>query len=158
MTEIKMRAARVRLLSEELDRAEDGAEARRTSVMGKASFLAVAAGIFIAASTVQSWTELPHLGVLSLALACLAMVCAVVASRPGKRLGLVPRRLVDRYLDSTLTASQVEEQICVDKAAALSSGEVDLASRAKWVTLGFAFLLVASVALLVAFSFEVLGG
>lgn len=147
--------ARVRLLNEELDKLTEDAAERTASVTNKASFLAVSAGVLVAASTVQLWTRAPWFGVVSLALACVALACAAVAVRPGQRLGISARRIVDRYVDSALPAVDVEAQIVEDKASALTSRESDLRARATWVWLGFATLALAAASLTVVFAIEV---
>lgn len=150
--------ARVRLLNEELDRLVADAAERTASVNNKASFLAVSAGVLVAASTVQLWTYFPVFGVLALALACVALACAAVAVRPGKRSGIEARRLVDRYADSTFSVLQIESQLIEDKANVLTRRESDLRARAVWVWSGFAALSLAAAALTVVFAAEVLGG
>ncbi|MDR6891354.1 hypothetical protein [Falsarthrobacter nasiphocae] len=124
--------------------------------MNKASFLAVSAGVIIAASTVHLWTKWPLFGVTALTFSCMALTAAAIAVRPGKRIGIQARRLVDRYADSTSSAAQVEAQIILDKANAITFREDDLRARALWVSRGFAALSIASVALTVAFTAEVL--
>lgn len=150
--------ARVRLLNEELDRLVTDAADRTASVNSKASFLAVSAGVLVAASTVQLWTKAPVFGVVALGLACLALACAALAVRPGKRMGIQARRLVDRYVDSTMNALQVETQLVEDKANVLTQRETDLRARAVWVWVGFAALPLAAAALTVVFAVEVMGG
>jgi len=154
----RARAARVRLLNEELDRLVTDAAERTASVTNKASFLAVSAGVLVAASTVQLWAKVPTFGVVALALACVALACAAVAVRPGKRMGIEARRLVDRYADSAMNALQVETQLIEDKANVLMYREADLRNRAVWVWVGFAALAFAAVALTVVFAVEVLEG
>lgn len=154
----RARFARVRLLNEELDKLVTDAADRTASVTNKASFLAVSAGVLVAASTVQLWTKSPVFGVAALGLACIALACAAVAVRPGKRMGIEARRLVDRYADSTLNALHVESQIIEDKANVLTQRESDLRARAVWVWSGFAALALAAAALTVVFAAEVLGG
>lgn len=87
-----------------------------------------------------------------------SLACAAVAVRPGKRLGLEARRLVDRYADSTITALQMETQIVNDKAAVLAEREGNLRSRAAWVWVGLAALAFAAAALTLVFAAEILGG
>lgn len=154
----RARFARVRLLNEELDKLTTDAAERTASVTNKSSFLAVSAGVLVAASTAQVWETLAILGVAALALACAALACAAVAVRPGKRAGLQARRLVDRFSDSTATALQIEAQIIEDKASVLALREDDLRARAMWVWCGFAALALAAAALTVVFAMEVLGG
>lgn len=154
----RARAARVRLINEELDRLVTDAAERTASVTNKASFLAVSAGVLVAASTVQLWAKAPTFGVVALALACIALFCAAVAVRPGKRMGIEARRLVDRYADSGMNALQVEMQLIEDKANVLTHREADLRDRAVWVWAGFAALAFAATALTVVFAIEVLGG
>ncbi len=149
--------ARVRLVNEELDRLGTDAAERTASVTGKASFLAVSAGVLVAASTTQVWTVAAMFGVVALALACVALACAAVAVRPGKRCGIEAQRLVDRYVDSTQTAHQVELQLVRDKATVLRAREADLRARATWVWAGFATLAIAGAALTLVFAAETLG-
>ncbi|WP_146168506.1 hypothetical protein [Rathayibacter caricis] len=149
--------ARVRLINEELDRLGTDAAERTASVNGKASFLAVSAGVLVAASTAQVWTVAAAFGVLALVLACASLTCAAVALRPAGRPGIEAQRLVDRYVDSTQSASQVETQLVRDKAAVLSARETDLRARATWVWVGFAALALAVAALTLVFAAETLG-
>lgn len=154
---LRARFARIRLLNEELDKLTTDASERTASVTNKASFLAVSAGVLVAASTVQLWTRAPLFGVVALALACVALACAAVAVRPGMRLGIQARRLVDRYADTTMSALAVESQIVEDKAASITQRETDLRARAAWVWIGFAGLAVAAASLAVVFGIEILG-
>lgn len=154
----RMRFDRVRLLNEELDRLTSDAAERTASVTNKASFLAVSAGVLVAASTNQLWETLALFGVAALALSCVALACAAVAVRPGKRAGLQARRLVDRFSNATVDALQVETQIIEDKASVLTLREEDLRARAVWVWGGFAALALAAAALTIVFTGEVLGG
>lgn len=154
----RARFARIRLLNEELDKLTTDAAERTASVTNKASFLAVSAGVLVAASTVQLWKTLATFGVAALALACVALAAAAVAVRPGRRIGIQARRLVDRFADSTATAMQIEAQIIEDKANVLALREDDLRARAAWVWSGFAALALAAAALTVVFAAEVLGG
>ena len=149
--------ARVRLINEELDKLGADAAERTTSVNGKASFLAVSAGVLVAASTAQIWTIAATFGVVALALACVALICAAVAVRPGKRPGIEAQRLVDRYIDSSQSGLQIEIQIVRDKSAVLRERESDLRARATWVWIGFAILAVAVAALTLVFATETLG-
>jgi hypothetical protein len=148
----------MRLIHEELDRLGADASQRVASVMSKASFLSVAAGVIIAASTTRLWETQPLIGVIALALACLSLVSAAIALRPGERTELLPQRLVDRYLDSTRNAMSVEREIVVDKSLVLVSRERDLEARAKWVSLGFILLIASTTALGTTFAIETLGG
>lgn len=154
----RSRFARVRLLNEELDRLTSDAGERTASVTNKASFLAVSAGVLVAASTVQLWSRAPIVGVVALALAFVALACAAVAMLPGRRMGIQARRLVDRYLDSSMNALQVETQIVEDKTRAITERENDLRTRAVWVWSGFAALAMAAAALTIVFAIELLGG
>jgi hypothetical protein len=156
--ERRARFGRVRLLNEELDKLTTDAADRTAGVTNKASFLAVSAGVLIAASTTQLWTTLAWFGVIALTLACAALASAAVAMRPGKRVGIQARRLVDRFVDSSMNALQIEALIVEDKAATLGQREIDLRSRAMWVWSGFAALAFAAASLTVVFSAEVLGG
>jgi len=149
---------RVRLLNEEVDRLTVDVEQRAASVSNKASFLAVAAGVIIAAAVAQLWTVLPWIGVLALGFACLGLVCATVALRPGRRIGLVAQRLADAYLDSELSASEIELLLVRRKSDVISARESDLVARAQWVASGLSALLVSVAALTIVFATQILGG
>ncbi|KZE42052.1 hypothetical protein AVW09_11035 [Microbacterium sp. T32] len=153
----RMRFDRVRLLNEELDRLMTDAATRVSGVTNKASFLAVSAGVLITAATAQLWSFARGFGVASLVLACLAMACAAVALRPGKRPGIEARRLVDRHLDCTHSAGFVEAELVRDKETVLTAIERDIANRGRWVWAGFGVLAAAAGSLAVVFSFELLG-
>ena len=154
----RLRFDRVRLLNEELDRLGVDSAARNASVSGKASFLAVAAGVVLTAATSQLWAGAALLGLSSVVLSCAGLLSAAIALRPGRRLEIQARRLVDRHLDCTHSAAQVEEEIVSDKATVLAAREDDLRGRATWVWVGFGSLVAAAVALAVVFGVEVLGG
>ncbi len=153
----RMRFDRVRLLNEELDRLMSDATTRVNGVSNKASFLAVSSGVLITAATAQLWSFARGFGVASLVLACLAMACAAVALRPGKRPGIEARRLVDRHLDCTHTAAFVEAELVRDKETVLTAIERDIANRGRWVWAGFGVLAAAAASLAVVFSVELLG-
>lgn len=152
-----MRFARVRLINDELDRLTQDASDRSTSVLNKASFLAVAAGVIIAASTAQRWDVLPIVGVIALGMASIGLVFAAIALRPGGRPGIVASRLVDRHLESIHSAAHIEEELVRDKTAVLEARETDIVARARWVWRGFAALILSTVSLTVVFGAEILG-
>lgn len=154
----RLRFDRVRLLNEELDRLTADSAERTSSISNKASFLAVSSGVLIAAATSQLWRNAPALGVVALGLACIGLACAAIALRPGKRIGVQARRLVDRHLDCEHSAAQVEEELVRDKATVLTDREKDIANRGRWVWAGFGGVAAAAVSLSVVFSIEVLGG
>lgn len=154
----RRRFDRTRLLNEELDHLMTDATERTNSVSAKASFLAVAAGVLITAATAQLWRYAPVFGVIALAFACVALACAAVALRPGRRPGIEARRLVDRHVDCEHSAAEVERELVQDKATVLTAIEKDIASRGKWVWVGFAGLSLAAVCLAVVFGLELLGG
>jgi hypothetical protein len=150
--------ARVRLLNEELDRLTTDVDQRVASVANKGSFLAVAAGVLIAASVGQRWTVDPLGGVAALALACAGLLCATVALRPSRRAGFVAQRLADLYVDSQLSSSEVEVRLVRQKAKIIGLREVGLVARARWVSVGSVCLVVSAVALTIVFTAQLLGG
>lgn len=153
----KEKSRRTRLLNEELDKLVTDATGRSASVANRASFLAVAAGVLVAASTAQVWTTAGAIGICALALASLSLLCAAVAMRPGKRLGIQAQRLVDRYLDSSRTANSIEEDIVRDKANIITAQEIDLRARAHWIIGGFISLTAGTILLTVTYALEVIG-
>ncbi len=151
------RAVRIELLSEELDRLTVDAAERTASIANRASFLAISAGVLIAASTAQLWSGRPIFGVAALGLACIALLCATAASRPGKRLGIRAQRLVDTYADADVTAGQVLSALVRQKADALELQEGDLSKRALWTTAGFTVLVLAAASLTAVVSAQLMG-
>ncbi|RYF05788.1 MAG: hypothetical protein EOO40_10055 [Deltaproteobacteria bacterium] len=151
------RFARVRLLNEELDALVVDSGTRAASVLNKASFLAVTAGVIVAASTAQLWTTAGVIGVCALVLASLAIFCAAAALRPGKRLGLQAQRLVDVYMDSTKSVRRIEAEIVRSKAQVIEAHENDLRNRATWVWAGFILLGAGTILLSIVYALEVIG-
>lgn len=153
----RARFARIRLLNQELDALVVDSGTRAASVLNKASFLAVTAGVIVAASTAQLWTTAGVIGVCALVLASLAIFCAAAALRPGKRLGLQAQRLVDLYVDSTKSAAVVEAEIVRSKAQVVANHENDLRNRATWVWVGFILLGAGTISLSLVYALEVIG-
>lgn len=153
----RARAVRLEMLNEELDRLTVDAAERTASVANRASFLAVSAGVLIAASTAQLWSSRPEFGVAALGLACISLLCATAASRPGKRPGIRAQRLVDNYANADVTAGHVLSAVVRQKADALEVREGDLSSRATWITTGFAVLVVSAVSLTAVVSAQLMG-
>ena len=153
----RARFARIRLLNQELDALVVDSGTRAASVLNKASFLAVTAGVIVAASTAQLWTSAGVIGVCALVLASLAIFCAAAALRPGKRLGLQAQRLVDLYVDSTKSAQVVEAEIVRSKARVVANHENDLRNRATWVWVGFIMLGAGTISLSLVYALEVIG-
>lgn len=151
------RFARVRLLNEELDALVVDSGTRAASVLNKASFLAVTAGVIVAASTAQLWTTAGVIGVCALVLASLAIFCAAAALRPGKRLGLQAQRLVDVYMDSTKSVRRIEAEIVRSKAQVIEAHENDLRNRATWVWAGIILLGAGTILLSIVYALEVIG-
>jgi len=156
-SQARARFARVRLLSDELDKLMSDASERSESVNSRASFLAVAAGVLVAAATAQLWTQAEFVGIVALALASIGLLCAAVALRPAKRPGLIAQRLVDRYFDSRRSALEMEAEIVQDKASVISARESDMRSRAAWIVAGFFALASGTIALTVVYALEVIG-
>lgn len=151
------RVVRHQVLNEELDRLTADAAERTASVANRASFLAVSAGVLIAASTAQLWAEKAVFGVAALGLGCIALLCATAASRPGKRPGLLAQRLVDKYADAEVSGDQILREVVRLKADALEAREGDLRNRAVWITAGFAVLVASAASLTAVVSAELMG-
>ncbi|MFJ2543040.1 hypothetical protein [Microbacterium sp. NPDC087589] len=153
----RARALRIELLNDELDKLTVDAAERTASIANRASFLAVSAGVLIAASTAQLWSARAIFGVVALGLGCIALLCATAASRPGKRLGLRAQRLVDTYADADVSGGQLLSAIVRQKADALEFREGDLSNRATWITAGFTVLVVSAAALTAVVSAQLMG-
>lgn len=148
---------RVRLIHEDLDRLVTDASERTASISTKASFLAVSAGVIIAALTAQVWEHFPAVGVVAMALAVAGLLCAAIALRPGRRQGTTGRSLADRFIDSTASVQQIEPILVREKASHLTAREEDLRARSVWVWVGFIALGGAAILLAIIFSAELLG-
>lgn len=148
--------ARLGLVSSEMDRLLDDMRTRTASIANKASFLAVAAGVVITASTAQLWTRLVWFGVGALALACAGIVCAAIALRPEQRLGVSAQRITDLYLNTDKSPAAIERNLVSAKSDVITRQEKNLRGRAAWVWRGFAALTLAAISLAVVFSVEVL--
>lgn len=148
---------RVRLIHDDLDKLTADATERTQSISTKASFLAVSAGVIIAALTAQVWTHFVAVGVVSMGLAVVGLLCAAVALRPGRRQGTTGRSLADRYIDSTHSVQQIEPILVREKSNNLTAREDDLRARSYWVWAGFIALGGAAVLLAIIFSAELLG-
>ncbi|MGW9269820.1 hypothetical protein [Microbacterium sp. NPDC055599] len=148
---------RIRMVHDELDRLGVDAAERTQSMATKASFLAVSAGVIIAAVTAQVWGHLVWFGIVALSLACLALICAAVALRPGRRAGLPARRIADKYINSTSSVEMIAPALAEEKATILAAREDGLRQQAIWVWIGFICLGAASLSLTVVFTAELLG-
>lgn len=146
---------RTRLLNEELDRLDGNSTARSSSVGNKASFLAVTAGVVVTAaasldlgeSQIEEWKVL-----LPFVLSGMGLLCAVLALRPTKLIGIDARRIVDKYLDSAIAPSELEQILVSSKAEVIANREVDIIARARLVSVGLVFLVASICALAVLVS------
>lgn len=153
----KVNFDRVRLIHDDLDRLTTDAAERTASIATKASFLAVSAGVIIAALTAQVWEHFPVVGVVAMGLAVAGLLCAAVALRPGRRQGTTGRSLVDRFVDSTASVQQIEPILVREKAGHLAAREEDLRARSLWVWVGFIALGGSAILLAIIFTAELLG-
>ncbi|WP_146080082.1 hypothetical protein [Clavibacter michiganensis] len=149
------RAQRVRYLADETDRLVEAGAARQQSVDTKASFLAVAAGIVIAASVSKNWRVADSIALAPLVFSMLALASAAVALRPGRRRDLTPKGITQRWLDSESTFETVESALLAQKVEAFEIREHEIANRAHVVVLGFVTLLLSTVALVAVFAVDI---
>ena len=150
----RQKALRTRLLNDEVDRLRDDSTERARSVDSKSTFLAVASGIVITASTSHAWSSDWILGSLPLGLSSLALIAATFALLPGRRQDLTPRVLHERWDDTERNIADVEAAILRLKVSASSAREENIRRRAMIASLGFALLAASSVALVVVFSID----
>lgn len=151
----KQRVLRVELLNEETDRLLAASQSRAESVDSKSSFLAVAAGIIIAAAVAQKWSTPGVLALLPLLFAVIGLALSAIALRPGKRKDLTPRNITQLWLDSEHTVATAQLEILKAKVTAFDIRERDLQGRAQISTLGFVALLLAAVALVTVYAFQI---
>jgi hypothetical protein len=147
---------RLALLNDELNILLADARERSASVANKSTFLAVSAGVLIAAISSTAWKELALLASIGLASSCLALLCAAIASLPSKTLGIVAQRLTDRHMSGDHSLLHIARGIVSDKSSGITLNEARLAARAKWTSAGFFLLIGGAVALSVVYTAEVL--
>jgi hypothetical protein len=145
-------AKRVSRLNEEVDLLLADATQREASVNGKASFLAVSAGIIIAASTTNQEQHVKLLALMPLILALLSLVFAALALLPGKRPGTTPEKLVDGWLERDVSPGRLAKKILLKKARDATRREADLHRRALITSVGFGFLLLAGLATIIFYA------
>jgi hypothetical protein len=150
----KRSAVRVRLIHNEVDLMRADAADRARSVDFKASFLAVSAGVIIAAAASSDWHQPLLLALLPMTFSALGLGFAAIALRPGTRPDVTPQILFDRWADSERQAATVEADILKSKVAAFAEREKMIRSRARSTTIGFSFLLAAVLSLVVVFALE----
>lgn len=140
-------AQRVEMLTAEADRISSETSGRSARVDNKASFLAVGAGIVVAAQSAIDWA-LPWLAVVpSMLLALVALALAAVALRPQRRAGLSTSALVNLWLDSEQATLAIEVSILREKAQIFDRQEEALRARGRLVSNGFWLFLIGMAAL-----------
>lgn len=135
------------MLTAEADRIALETSARSAKVDNKASFLAVGAGIVVAAQSAIDW-ELSWLAVVpSMLLALVALGLAAIALRPQRRTDLSTSALVNMWLDSEQSTLAIEQSILREKARIFDAQEDALRARGRLVSNGFWFFLIGMAAL-----------
>jgi hypothetical protein len=152
----RQRALRTRLLNDEVDRLRDDSAERARSIDSKSTFLAIASGVVITASTSQIWSIVWFVAVLPLAFSASGLISATIALLPGRRPDITPAALYQRWEDTERNVADVEGSILRAKVEASSVREADLRRRASIASFGFVLLAVASVLLVVVFVVELL--
>jgi len=151
---LKQLALRIQLIHDETDLMRADAAERQRSVDSKASFLAIAAGVVIAASASSNWDQPWVLAVLPMLFSALGLASAAIALRPGTREGVTPQILFNRWADSEASVGTVEIDLLKSKIQAFSARENVIRSRARATSVGFIFLIAGVASLAVIFALE----
>ena len=147
-------ARRIQLIHNEIDLMRADAADRQRSVDSKASFLAVAAGVVIAAAASSDWHQPWLLAILPMSFSALGLAFAALALRPGTRDDITPEILYDRWVDSEKSVGTVENDVLKSKIRAFAAREKVISSRARATSVGFNFLLAGVISLAVVFALE----
>jgi hypothetical protein len=150
----KRSAQRVQMIHDEVNLMRADASDRARSVDSKASFLAVSAGVIIAAAASSQWTQPWGLAILPMSFSAIGLVFAAIALRPGTRPDVTPQILFDRWADSEKYPATVEADILKSKVAAFTKRESVIRSRARSTSIGFAFLIAGVFSLALVFALE----
>jgi hypothetical protein len=145
---------RIQLIHDETDRMRAEAADRQRSVDSKASFLAVAAGVVIAAAAASDWNQPWLIAILPMSFSALGLAFAAIALRPGTRDDITPQILYDRWADSEHSVGAVELDVLKKKIRAFTAREKVIRSRARATSVGFLFLLAGVISLAVVFALE----
>jgi hypothetical protein len=117
---------------------------RRRSLSARASFLAVASGVLIAASVTDGANNSTGWAAAQVALSVVGLVLAAVATIPENRRELSAIRLADRYLDSEKSPARIFREILDSKIQAMTTQERALRRRGNVVSLGFGVLIASA--------------
>jgi len=150
----KQLSLRIQLIHNETDLMRADAADRQRSVDSKASFLAVAAGVVIAASAASDWHQPWLVAILPMSFSALGLAFAAIALRPGTRDDVTPQILYDRWADSEGSVGKAELDVLKSKIRAFTAREKVIRSRAKATSVGFLFLLAGVISLAVVFALE----
>lgn len=150
-----VRTQRIRLLQAQADIALAHSMERTRSIETKASFVVAGAGLIATAlipiAAAADSVLLAGLTIVPLAIAVFTIVYAVRAIRPLALEVPSPRHMIDQYLDSSLSADELEDYILEIRAVEVDKR--DLLNDTRWKALRVGFrLLVASMISLVLFA------
>jgi hypothetical protein len=141
----KRASDRLDIVHEEVDRLRDDIAERRRSVNARASFLAVASGVLIAASATNASDDSNVWLLVHVALSVLGLIAAAVSTIPENRRELSAVRLGDKYIDSEKSPAMIFREILDSKILAIAGQERTLRRRGYTVTLGFSALIVSAI-------------
>lgn len=144
------KAARVRLLSAELDESRKAAVERSRTNDTKASFLVVAAGFLAAISgaelvTTETWL----IGALPLLLTLATVVVAAVVLWPRRLSVPSGPDMVTAWADADMTAEDLEDHILEVKSKEVKNRNKQNERKAELTSWGFSLLIAAMASALV---------
>lgn len=144
------RVARVRLLSDELDRLRLSAVERTRSIDTKASFVVVAAGVIAtAAFDGLSDSRVWWIGLIAVILTVATVIVAAIALWPAKLESASGRAMVTEWVaDTDMTPVTLEDSLLEVKALEIENRDRKNESRARATKWAFGLLVASLVAAL----------
>ncbi|GEM_PF-4181158 len=147
---IDYRDARIRLLSEELDRTRDAALERSRLLNTKASFVVVAAGVIASVSSVGIGDREAGLAwVVPFSLTFLTVLTATVTLWPRKLKVAGGREMVTAWRESELTEYDLVDHLLEVKVQEVESRDAQYRLGSIWTKVAFVFLLMSLISVVV---------
>lgn len=143
------RAKRIRVLNSELDVLRAAASDRSRTFDTKASFIVVVAGVLASVTglslvSIDTWL----VGLIPFGLTVAALVVATIALWPRKINLPSARQVVDQWVDTDMSADQLEDNVLEVKAQEVTNRDAQNEKRAKLTNWGFGLVIAGLLATL----------
>lgn len=150
-------AARVRLLSAELDKTREAAVERTRLLNTKASFVVVAAGVIGSASSVGvQEADSGLIWLIPYALTFLTVLAATITLWPRRLQVGGGREMVTEWRVSELTDESLEDHILEVKASEIESRDAQFKTGARWTRAAFVLLLLSLISVVAVATLDAL--